>query len=301
MSLTKTQEIALKQEIERTKAGMKRNFTQIGNTITFEFKKNMKTFIVMLAFYAGIFALFWLIQELQFAANIPLPDDPVDYINGYMSMLGTLIIVSSATFGGSIIAEDFQKQTGNLVFPKISKTRLLIGRVTSHYILNGLCVAFYYILIGVFTFIKYEGIPMVLWGSMGWALLYTFTLLAFVTFLSSFMKSTSAAIITSILILLMVFQMIPMILQFAGVEAEPWFILTYYEGIITNSMAMPDPRYTELKMPTGPGGFQSGDLATFIMWDTPTEQVALIGMLTYSGVLLFFAYIFYKRRQSKSE
>jgi len=300
MSITKTQEIALKQEIERTKAGTKRNFTQIGNTITFEFKKNLKTFIVMLIFFAGIFSLFWLIQELQEGAGIPLPDDPINYINSYMSMLGTLVIVSSATFGGSIIAEDFQKQTGNLLFPKIGKTRLLIGRITSHYILNGLCVVFYYVLIGWMTFVKYGEIPMVMWGSMAWALLYIFALLAFVTFLSSIMKSTSAAIIVSILVMLMVFQMIPMILQFAGLRDEPWFILTYYEGIITNSMNMPDPRYSEINIPMGPGG-PGVDMAEFIQWITPSETMALIGLSTYSGITLFLAYIFYKRRQSKSE
>jgi hypothetical protein len=88
-----------------------------------------------------------------------------------------------------------------------------------------------------------------------------------------------------------------MILRFAGLDIEPLFILTYYEGIITGSLSMPDPRYIELTFP-GPGG---GDPITFIQWLTPTELNALTGMLIYTGICLVFSYFIYKRRQSKNE
>jgi len=252
----------------------------------------------MLIIFVSVFSLLLLISELQLAQDVALPNDPVDYVGNYLTQFfGFLIIISASLFGGSIIVEDFKKQTGNLLFPKISKTRLLIGRLTSRYTLNAICVMFYYILIGIITFAKYGEIPITLWASLGWALLYTFTILTFVTFMSSIMRSTSATIIVSILFLLIVFHIITMILRFAGLTMEPLFLLTYYEGIISGSLSMPNPRYAEIMMPT-PGG---GDPVTFTQWLTPTEPAALIGMLIYTSVFLVFAYIIYQRRQSKSE
>ena len=287
--------------IEKQKAGLRRDFTQIGATITFELKKSFKIFILMLLVFLGIFVIFLLVQELQYAQDVPLPEDPIDYINSYMSMFGFMIILSAAGFAGSIIAEDFHRQTGNLIFPKISKTRLLIGRIISRYALNAISVCFYYILVATITFIKYEEIPLVLWGSMGWALLYTFMIFSFVTLMSSIMKSTAISIIVSILFMLIVFNMISMILRFAGLEIEPLFIPTYYESIITASMAMPDPRYIEIRMPTGPRNQGDGEFATFLQWITPTEIAALIGILLFTTIFLGLAYFLYRRRQSKSE
>ena len=287
--------------IEKRKAGLRRDLTQIGDTITFDFKRNLKSFILMLIVFLGIFIVFLIVNELQYLQDVPLPEEPINYINSYMSMFGFMVILSAAGFAGSIIAEDFHRQTGNLIFPKISKTRLLIGRVISRYGLNTICVGFYYVLIGVMTFIKYEEIPIVIWGSLGWALLYTFMIFSFVTLMSSIMKSTAISIIVSILFLLIVFNMLSMILRFAGVEGEPLYILTYYEGIITASMNMPDPRYSEIRMPTGMGGNGDGEFATFINWTTPTEAVALIGMLIFTSIFLALTYFLYKRRQSKNE
>ncbi|MBA7700248.1 hypothetical protein ES703_108958 [subsurface metagenome] len=285
-------------DADREKAGLKRNISQIGNTITFEFKRNLRNFIIMLVVFTSVFFLLLLISELQLAQDVQLPNDPIDYVDDYLTQFfGFLIIISASLFGGSIIVEDFKKQTGNLLFPKISKTRLLIGRLTSRYTLNAICVIFYYVLIGTVTFIKYTEIPINLWVSLGWALLYTFTILTFVTFMSSIMRSTSATIIVSILFLLIVFHIITMILSFAGLTMEPLFLLTYYEGIISGSLSMPNPRYGEIMRST-PGG---GDPVTFIQWLTPTEPAALIGMVVYASVFLILAYFIYQRRQSKSE
>ena len=94
--------------------------------------------------------------------------------------------------------------------------------------------------------------------------------------------------------------MITMILSFTGVDIEPLFILTYYGGIITASMDMPDPRYSEINLPTGPGG-DPGEFATFMNWITPTEVGAFIRMLIFISIFLALAYFLFKRRQSKSE
>jgi len=288
-------------EIENKKFGLKRDISQIINTINFESRRFFKNFILIILIFLGIFIISLIVQELQYAQDVPLPNDPIEYINSYLGMFGFMVILSAAGFAGSIIAEDFHRQTGNLIFPKISKFKLLIGRLISRYSFNAICVSFYYILIGSITFIKYEEIPIELWGSMGWAFLYTFMIFTFITFMSSIMKSTAISIIVSVLFLLIVFNMISSILLFTGVRIEPLYILTYYEGIIRYSMAMPKPRYTEINIPTGPSG-DNGEMqtTTFLQWITPSEIVAFIGMLIYSILFITLAYFLYRRRQSKN-
>jgi len=287
--------------IEKQKSGLRRNLTQIDKTIRFELRKGFRTFLFICFVFVGIFTIYFIIQELLLFQEVALPDDPIVFISQYLDMFGFIVILSAAGFAGSIIAEDFHKQTGNLLFPKISKRNLLIGRIISRYALNALCVIIYYILVGIVTFIKYEEIPLVFWGSMGWALLYTFMIFTFVTFLSSLMKSTSITIIVSVLFMLILFNMITMIFVFAGLKIEPLFIITYYEGIISASMAMPDPRYAEIMMPMGQGQNGMGGMASFFSWSTPSEAAALIGMLILISIFLGSAYFLYRRRQSKSE
>ena len=291
------EQLELEQIItEKQGIGIKRYSTQIVDTINFEFKRTWKTFTIMLIVYFAIFLLTFLIFELQEAAGVELPDETVDYIEGYFDFLGLLIIISTATFGGSIIAEDFQKQTGNLLLPKISKSRLLIGRVISRYALNAILIIFYYILVASITIYKYEDLPDTLLDSMGWALLYTFMIFAFIIFMSSINKSKSATIIVSILLLLIAFHIIENVLRFTGTGIEPVFILTYYENIISASLDMPNPRFEMDSF--GPPG---EDNPEFKRWLTPSASGALIGMLLFSVGFLITAFLFYKRRQSKNE
>ena len=277
--------------IRKSKIGKKMAFIQISDTMNFELKRNKKKVLMMLIFFGCIFLLFLLVQQLQEYAGSELPEDPLTYISSYLSMIGMVIIISSSLFAGSIIADDYQKGTRNLLFPKIGKTRLLIGRIIILFLLNSLCISFYYMLISIITFIKYAMIPISILESLGWALFYCFTLFSFVTFISSFMKSTSYSIIVSILLLLIVFTMLDSVLMFTGITEyiEPFFLITYYENIIIHCFDMPDPRYGS-PIPSGP-------LSEFTTWLTPSAQGAFTGMLIYSAILLICAYIFFRIRQ----
>ena len=62
-------------QVERSKMGIKRQFTQVIDTMYFEVKRNYKKFILMLGFYVGIFLLFYLLNETQEAQGVETPDD----------------------------------------------------------------------------------------------------------------------------------------------------------------------------------------------------------------------------------
>ncbi|MHA1602272.1 MAG: ABC transporter permease [Promethearchaeota archaeon] len=285
--------------IQKTQVGAKRSLIQIEKTVKFELLKNFGKFMAMLLTSLFIFILFLVINEIQEYNGSPTPDDPADYFQSYLMMISFLILIISSTFAGSIIAEDFEKQTGNLLFPKISKDRLLIGRIIARYLYIALSIGFYYLIVGIYTFIKYNGVPKIVWGSMGWALLYAFLLFAFITFLSAILKRSSTAVITGILVLLIIFPMLRMILMFTGVTVEPLFILTYFGDIITVWFNMPpnDARFVEMAFGRGPMADPSN---TYMSWITPSAAGAVIGVIIYSVILFGAAYIIFRRRQNKS-
>lgn len=282
--------------IEKTKSGAKRSVIQIQKTIEFEFQKNLSKFISMLLTTIGIFLLFLVIELIQSAQGSEVPADPTDYFSGYLMMIDFLILIIAVAFGGGIIAEDFEKDTGNLLFPKIQKDRLLIGRIIARYIYAAMCVIFYYVLIGIATLIIYESLPLIVWESMGWALLYTFAVFSFMILFSSFMKRAASAMIVGMLIILMVFQLLTIILMYTGVTIEPLFMLTYYANIITSWFNMPSERFTEVGLGMGPGGVRDGP--TFMSWATPSATGAILGMTIYSIACIALAYFIYKRRQN---
>lgn len=280
---------------EKTKTGVKRSVMQIQKTITFEFVRNGMRAITALIISFIVYALFLIIAIIEENQGAPVPEDPAEYFQKYLMMIGFLILIITTTFGGSIISEDFEKQTGNLLFPKITKDRLLVGRLIARYLYSVGAVVFYYVLVAITTFIKYDGIPKIIWGSLGWALLYTFAMLSFTTLFSSIMKRSSTAMISTILIVLIVFQLLTMIIMYTGVTIEPFFMLTYYESIITKWFNMPDDRFVEISFNHGP----LSDGTTYMQWLTPSATGAIIGMLVWSAICLVIAYIAFRIRQNK--
>ena len=251
----------------------------------------------MLFVYLGIFLLSFLLNDflLELMGEI-IPVDSASFMGNYLGeFFGLALLISTAAFGGSIIAEDFYRQTGNLLFPKISKSHLLIGRLIARFLLNALCVVFYYSLVYIIAFAKYGEVSIKIFNSILWALIYSFVLLAFVTFMSSLMKNTSFTIITSILILLIVMGMVRAILSYSGAitennEIPMFFVLSYFGNIITASLNMPTERFvTRLDGPPG-------DKFEFSSWVTPSEFGAFLGMVIYITIFLVFTYILYQRR-----
>ena len=299
-SILKQDQILIEDfEIKRQKLSIRRDLIQIKDTITFELNRNLKKFYIMLVVYFCIFILSFLIYQTMENLGIPIPTNSAEYLREYLgNFFGLLLAICGSAFGGSIIAEDYARQTGNLLFPKINKARLLSGRLIARFFLMAICLLFFYVLIGIVTFVKYQDLPFTILNSYGWGLFFTFTLLSFVTLISSFMKNTSMTIIFSILFSLIIFEMIPMILSVAGVlnnnELPMFFMLNYYGAIVSWSVAMPVSRY--LVKVQGPPGSQFETPS----WLTPNEIGAAIGMIIYIIFMLSLAYIIYYRRQCKS-
>ena len=286
--------------INKVDVGTRRGLIQVQKTIEFEWSRNAKKLLGMLITGAFIFALFLIIQIITENQSGVSPTDPSEYFQSYLMFIDFLVLIIATTFFGGIIAEDFEKDTANLLFPKIPKNRLLLGRFFARYTYAFISVAFYYFIIAIATFIKLDGVPKVVWGSMLWAELYLFGVVAFFTLLSSLFKRTSTVMITGILGLLIVMHLLELILMYTGITIEPFFFLTYYAKIITAWFDMPavDESSAELPFRMGPGGEGGAvDGNTYLQWITPSATGAIIGVLIFSLISFSIAYIIYRKRQ----
>ena len=271
---------------------------QIYNTVIFEWIKNLKKIIIIFSLYILFFFLFFTIQQYQESKGVELPTDSIEYIKNFMSMINLLILVSTLSFGGAVIAEDYKEHTGNILYPKITKSRILIGRVIASYAIIVVCLSIYYSLIAVTVKVKYESFPPEgFFKSWGWALFYAFTLLNFVIFFSSIMRSTTLAIITSLLLIWIVFSIIEQLFSIFS-TVEPVFIITHYGKIINGILTgITEPRFDKYDL-----GELSGDSSIDLvmrLWNTPSEGGAAWGLSIYNALLLTGTYFRFKTRQFK--
>ena len=231
---------------------------------------------------------------ISYRSRLEYPDKILDYLSTQFSFIGILLQISGAALFGSIIVEDIEKRTGNILHPKISKDRLIVGRFIALFIILTSIIVAYYLVVIAFAVGKYPGqaIPVEVWQSMGWALFNGLAIAAFVTFISSFAKTVNTSIILSLLMFIMVFPIITSVMSMTGTKTEPLFFLTYNQYIIEAIFKMPDPRYMEIPIIMGEMGSQ-----TYFMWTTPDVVGAAWSLSIYTVVCLVLAYILYRRKE----
>jgi ABC-type transport system involved in multi-copper enzyme maturation permease subunit len=270
---------------------------QIGYTISFEATRNLKKIMGMAIVDTLMIILFVIINVLQ---DNP-PTEAVDYITGFLGSISFIVLIDAILFGSSMIVEDFEKQTGNLLFPKIERGRLLIGRYIARFVFASIALAIYYVEIAILTYIDYDVIPQIMWESLGWAILYLHLVLAIVVLVSACLNRVATTTVVSMLVMLILFNMITSILMFTESTVEPLFVITYYSNIITAWFDMPDSRFREFSpnFGGGPGGQPVENVRTFTQWITPSASGAILGMIIYSSLMLLGAYLIYRGKQAK--
>lgn len=292
--MTTTQDGELQTRFENIPFGVRRSYQQVNSTIGFEVKRHKRNILISFGVVVLFYVLSLLINVIGEARGIEAPTTVGAYMASYLDMVFALfILIIAVMFGASMIALDYDKQTGNLIFPKVTKGRLFVGRLIARYLLAALSVTSYYILVSVTALIKYHTLPVEVLTSFAWALLYMLAVLSMVIFFSSFLNKTSTTIVLSLVMVFIVFNMTTTLLVIGGVEIEPLFILTYYSKIIPQSFDMPTERFFEGSLtpnPDGPSGLQ---------WITPSATGAVLGMIIYAAVLLIAAYFLFRRRQQK--
>lgn len=266
---------------------------QIVTVMRFEVLKNRKKFFILLIFETILWFLSVLLPYL--ITNAPLPVSISIFMDGSLGNLTLLMIIIAAAYGGSLIADEFDKHTGFMLFPKVSKTRLFIGKFTSQYLLFALNLAIYYAFVLAASIVNYtDKIPNTFYYSFLFALLYAAVLFSFVILFSSFMKNTALVVIVSILLLFLGFSMITGILSLVLPQVEPLYDITYLGRVITSVFSFPNPRYEDITVP-----ISATETFSMRTWISPLLNISAILMLVYFAIFIVIAYLLFLRRESK--
>lgn len=269
-------------------------------TIVFELKKQKKKFYFFTAIAIIIGVLLGYVLPL--IPSYLLSDTQIEFFNTGLQFISFLTLFAACLFFSGIICSEFNKKTGFIVFPKINKYKLILGKYFGNLILVVAIVTIYYFLLGLLGVFYYGGpINIRFYQSYGIAILYVIALSSFVTFFSSFMKSVNLTIISTLVLLLIGFNISDQLITFifAG-DVEPLYSLAYLGSLITGVLnyPFPDPRYVEISFSGGGGGFgpPAGDFH-FGQWITPPVPVGITLLLINIIVFFLLAAILFKRRQ----
>lgn len=273
---------------------LKEEFMPIFHTIVFEIKKQRKKFYffasitILIAFLVGYLLI-------QIPGNL-LSDTFTQFVSGGLGFLSFLTLFSACLFFSGIICSEFYERTGFIVFPKINKYRLILGKYLGNLILVVSIVALYYFLLCLLGVLYYgPAITIRIFYSFGFAVLYVIMLSSLVTFFSSFMKNINLTIIVTLIILLIGFNIAESIITLIFRDAiEPLYSLSYLGNLITSILEsdFPDPRYIERS-------FSGGGIGEFVIatWITPSIEMGITMFLIYIVVFFILAAYLFKRRQ----
>jgi ABC-2 type transport system permease protein len=210
------------------------------------------------------------------------------YSNWWGSVTTFVVILSGIFFGGDAISGEFQNKTGYFSIPNpLRRSSIYMGKWLAAFIAST-------IILGIFTVITlgnglyYFGfnVPAEFWESLLFTWIYLVAVLGFTFFFSALFKSSSIAILTTVILFLFAFNIIELVTS-ALAQVEPWFILTYGAGIISNVFTVPYPPHTTV---TDAGPLH---LTTYVA--TIPEGIAI--MLVYFVVTFIVGLLLFKRKE----
>ncbi|MFX1309840.1 MAG: hypothetical protein ACFE8C_09110 [Promethearchaeota archaeon] len=267
-------------------------------TIIFEIKKQRKKFYFFSLI--SIIVAVLLGYVLQLIPGYLLSDTQAEFFNNGLQFISFITLFAACLFFSGIICSEFDKKTGFIVFPKINKYKLILGKYFGNLILVVAIITLYYFILGILGIFYYGGpINIRFFYSYGIAILYVIALSSFVTFFSSFMRSVNLTIISTLIILLIGFNIADQIVTLIFAESfEPLYSLAYLGNLITGILEypFPDPRYSEFSFSgIGPGGI-GGDF-TLGRWVTPSIEMGISLLIVFIVVYFALAAYLFKRRQ----
>lgn len=255
-------------------------------------KRNWKKFIIFIIIISLIAFLLGTLPYLLIPENT-LSTSQISYMNNALGFINFILIFSVCFFFGGIICGEYQEKTGYIVFPKINKFKLIVGKYLGNLTLNIGVIGFYYLLTTMTTMYFY-GLPIYfkLFQSFGIAVLYILAVSGFVTLFSSFLKSVNMTIVATILILLIGFSIVDSIFTLSLPDFEPLYSLDFISRLITGVITknFPDSRsgrYNDFEVQ----GFK------FRQWLYPSIEGGIIVLLIYMIASLSLAAYLFKKRQ----
>ncbi len=263
------------------------NLHSIFTTVKFELRSQWKKCIILSGATMAFTIVFSLVYPYHFRA--------VKFYEDYLGTYPFFIVFLACFFFSNIISMEFNKKTGYIMFTKINKLHLTLGKFLANVMLIQPLIFLYYLILIIFSMNIYGiVIPEVLL-SFALSILYTISLSGVITFFSSFMPSGNMVTIAIILLYLILFPVGENILTSMNQELEPLFSLFYIAKIIPYSIPgiLPEGQRWNWVYYAGE------ELPPVKIWLTPTVEMSILIMVIYLATSILATYFILKRKQLK--
>jgi len=166
------------------------------------------------------------------------------YGAGWGSFVTLIAILSTAFFGGDAISSEFQNRTGYFLVPNpVRRSAIYVGKWIAALAASTLVLLLYALIVlanGLYYFPW--SVPSQFVESIVFALVFLVAALSLMFAFSSLFKSSAISILMGVILLLIVFNVIDTVATvLAGIE--PWYSITYADGIIANVLQIPYPNH----------------------------------------------------------
>jgi ABC-2 type transport system permease protein len=210
---------------------------QIGIITRYEMRNYFRSrrFLVLLILILVIAGLLTFAIAYRGISNVAA--DALGFYSTWWGIAASFVIVISAIFfGGDAISGEFQNKTGYFLVGKpIRRSSIYIGKWIAALVASLIIIAIF-TAITVANAVYYFGgnaFPSQFGESLIFSLVYLIAALGFTFLFSSVFKSSSMSILVAAIMLLFGFSIISD-LSTLLVNIEPWFVLTYGAGIISD-------------------------------------------------------------------
>jgi len=268
-------------------SGIERNdFTQIGIITRYELLKHLRRrrLFAVLAINFVVCALQLVIPP---ALGTSYQPNVKDFAGSFFGFINLLIITSGAFFAGDAIASEFEHKTGYIIFVNpVRRVTLVLGKFVAAFLSVAMVISIYYV-VGILSMLGiYGSVPLEVGASFAYAVLYICSVLGLTFFFSSIFKGSMGATLLSFFTLFMILPIVNAVFTFTG--SEPWYVLTYAAGIITEIINPPPVRIEKFSVP-------NSNLTIWIFH--PDFLTSVIVLVAYFVVTLLLSLFISKRKE----
>ena len=252
-------------------------------SIKFELRKHLrrKRLLIVAALAIVVPLIFYIVPTI---GDVDFGESASSFAASTLTFLTVLIVISAALFAGDAICGEFEQKTGLLLFPTTqSRSSIFIGKYIAALLATFFVVSLYFVVttVEIIAMFRMEEILTELAKAYLLSLLYTTSAVSVVYFLSSIFKRAISSTILGFVLLMMVLPVIQQVVRF--VDVEPWFIVTYSAGLITEGL--------------GDVGFGPGRHDGFASESFSPDLYVGIGVMMAYTIIFFVSSIFIANRK----
>lgn len=262
-----------------------------------KFYVSTRRFLVIIPIYLFLSLLF---PALSIAGILVKPADVHTYAQQALGSFTFATALAAGLLAGDAISQDFSRQGLFTLTQPVRRSVVMLARYGSATAASALVVVVSFLLPG-FVFSEYfysELVPDTL-GILGMSLVFIAAVVAFVILFSSLFKSPTVSIVVALVVVWIVMPTISGLLPLINGSIEPWFLLTYAGGAVSDlAQQVYPPHVARLRGGFGAGGDAGGPGLTVTTYN-PTVEEALVIMVAYLAVSLLLGWLVYSRRELK--